>query len=70
MQQIITFLKKRIPKKSAKSKNYWKVSGNCHYTCKYRGAAHSIFNLIFNVPNKISVIFQIGTNYDYYFIIK
>ena len=64
MQQIVTYLKKRILKKSAKSKNYWKVRG------KYRGAAHIICNLRFNVPNKISAVFQIGTNYDYYFIIK
>ena len=70
MQQIVTYLKKRILKKSAKSKKYWKVRGNCHCRGKYRGAAHIICNLRFNVPNKISAVFQIGTNYDYYFIIK
>ena len=26
---------------------------HCHYACKYRGAAHSICNLRFNVPNEI-----------------
>ena len=26
-------------------KNYHKVRDHCHYTGKYRGAAHDIFNL-------------------------
>ena len=39
------------------------------YTSK-RGAAHSICNLKFNVPNEISVVFQHGSNYDYHSIIK
>ena len=37
---------------------------------KYRGAAHSIYNLRFNVPNKIPVVFHNGSNYDYHFSIK
>ena len=36
---------KRILKKISKSMNYQKVRDHCHYTGKYRGAAHSIFNL-------------------------
>ena len=40
-------------KKFAKDKNYQKVRDYCHYTGKYRGAAHSICNLRFNVPNEI-----------------
>ena len=50
---------KRILKKFAKDKNYRKVRDHCHYTSKYRGAAHSICNLKFN-----------GSNYDQHFIIK
>ena len=42
---------------------------NCHYADKYRGAAHSICNLKFNVPNEIPVVFH-GSNYEYHFIIK
>ena len=34
---------------------------------RWRGAAHSICNLKFNVSNEISVVFS---NYDYHFIIK
>ena len=32
-----------------------KVRDDCHYTCKYRGAAHSICNLKVNLPNEISI---------------
>ena len=42
---------KRILKKLSKIINYWKVGDHCHYASKYRGAAHSICNLKFNVPN-------------------
>ena len=37
---------------------------------KYGGAAHSIRNLRFTVPNEIPVVFHNGSNYDYRFIIK
>ena len=53
-----------------KIKNYQKVRDDCHYAGKYRGAAHSICNLKFNMPNEIPVVFHNGPNYDYYFIIK
>ena len=35
--------------------NHRKVRDDCHYTCKYRGAAHSICNLKVNLPNEISI---------------
>ena len=63
-------LRKRILKKFANDKNYWKVRDPCHYTGKYRDVAHSICNLKFNVPNEIPVAFHNGSNYDYHFIIK
>ena len=50
--------------------NYQKVRDHCHYTGKYRGAAHSICNLKFNVPSEIPVVFHNGSNYNYNFIIK
>ena len=34
--------------KNTKDINYQKVRDHCHYTGKYRGAAHSICNLKFN----------------------
>ena len=42
---------KRIAKKLSESINYLNVRDHCHYTRKYRWAAHSICNLKFNVPN-------------------
>ena len=50
--------------------NYIKVKDHCHYTGKYRGAAHKICNLMYNTPRKIPAIFHNGSSYDYHFIIK
>ena len=47
-----------------------KVRDHCHYTGKYRGAAHSSCNLRYKIPNKILVVFHNGSTYDYHFIIK
>ena len=47
-----------------------KVRDHCHYTGKYRGAAHKICNLMYNTPREKSVIFHNGSSYDYHFIIK
>ena len=44
-----------VGRKFAKNKNYPKNRSDCHYTGKYRGAAHSVCDLRFNVPNKIPV---------------
>ena len=61
---------KGILEKFAKDKNYRKVRDFFHYTVKYRGAAHNICNLKFNVPNDVSVVFHRGSNHDYHFIMK
>ena len=61
---------KRILKKLSKTTNYGKVRNHCHYTGKYRGEAHSICILKFNVPNETPVIFHNSSNYGYHFIIK
>ena len=58
---------KRNLKKLSKSINFQK---RWHSTRKYRGAAHSICNLEFNVHNEISVVFHNSSNYDYHFFIK
>ena len=47
-----------------------KVRDHCHYTRKFRGAAHNISNLSYKVPKNISVVFHNGSTYDYHFIIK
>ena len=51
-------------------KLYQKVRDDCHYIGKFRGAAHSICNLRYKVPQEIPVVFHNGSAYDYHFIIK
>ena len=51
-------------------KTYIKVNDHCHYTGKYRGAAHKTCNLMHNTPREIPVVFHNGSSYDYHFIIK
>ena len=46
-----------------------KVRDHCHYTEKFRGAAHNIFNLRYKVPKEIPVVFHNGSTYDNHFII-
>ena len=46
------------------------LRGYCHYTGKYRGAAHNICNLRYKIPKEIPVVFHNGSTYDYHFIIK
>ena len=52
------------------NKKYHDVKDHCHYTGKYRGAAHDICNLRYKIPKEIPVAFHNGSTYDYYFIIK
>ena len=46
-----------------------KVRDHCHYNEKFRGAAHSIFNLSYKVPKEIPIIAHNAT-YGRHFIIK
>ena len=39
----MSYLWKNITKKVFNDKNYQKVRGHCHFTGKYRGAAHIVF---------------------------
>ena len=43
---------------------------HCHYTGKYRGAAHSKCILNYKIVKGIPVMFHNGSVYDYHFIIK
>ena len=47
-----------------------KKKDHCHYTGKYRGAAHNICNLRYKIPKEIPVAFHNGSTYDYNSIIK
>ena len=59
-----------IPKTYTKDKNYRKVRDQWNFTGKYKGAAHSICNLRFNVPHEVPAVFHNGSNYDYHFLKK
>ena len=47
--------------KYLKDKKYLKAKDHCHYTGEYRGAAHSICNLKYSVPKKVSIAFHNGS---------
>ena len=51
-------------------KLYHKVRDHCHYTRKFRGAAHSICNLRYKTPKEIPIVFQDCSTCDYHFIIN
>ena len=53
-----------------KFKLYQKVRDHCHYTGKFREAAHSICNLRYKVQQEIPVIIRNSSKYDYHFIIR
>ena len=45
-------------------KKHHKVKDHCHYTGKYRGAAHSICNLRYRMPKEIPIVFHNSSTYD------
>ena len=57
-------------KENEKYNNYRKVKDHCHYTGKYRGAAHNKCNLKYKVPKDIPVVFHNGSKYGFHFIIN
>ena len=61
---------KKIENKYLKEKKYCKVRDPCHYTKEYKGAAHTICNLKYNVPKIVPIVFHNRSNYNYHFIIK
>ena len=46
-----------------------KVKDHCHYTGKFRGAAHNYCNLIYKVPKSIPTVIH-NAGCDTHFIIK
>ena len=68
MSKIICYICKK--QFDTSDKKHYKVRDHCHYTGKYRGAAHNICNLRYKIPKEIPVVFHNGSTYDYHFIIK
>ena len=66
-QEICYICKKEFDKND---KKHYKVRDHCHYTGKYRGAAHNKCNLRYKIPKEIFIVFHNGSTYDYHFIIK
>ena len=62
-------------KENEKYHEYFKVRDHCHYTGKYRGAAHSKCNLQYKGKERkgnkdIPAVFHNGSKYGYHFIIN
>ena len=68
-QKVCYICKKEFITSDNNNKHY-KVRDHCHYTGKYRGAAHNICNLKYKIPKDIPIIFHNGSTYDYHFIIR
>ena len=49
---------------------YRRVRDHCHYTGKYRGAAHNVCNLRCKELKETPIVFHNGCAYDYHFIFK
>ena len=63
-QEICYICKKKFDNND---KKHYKVRHPCHYTGKYRGAAHIICNLRYKVPREIPIVFHNSSIYDYHF---
>ena len=69
-EQKICYICKKGFSVDDNNKKYHKARDHCHYTGKYRGAAHRTCNLRYKTPKEIAVVFHNGCAYDYHFIIK
>ena len=68
--KICYICEKQFLHKYNNDKNYYKARDHCHYTDRYRVAAHNICNLKQSIHKEIPVMFRNGLTYDYNFIVK
>ena len=47
-----------------------KVRDHCHYTGKYRGAAHRNYNFQYKIPSYIQIVFHNLSGYDAHLFIR
>ena len=64
-QENFRTCKKQFEDKYVDSKIHCKIRDHCHYTVKYKGAPHSIYNLKYSIPNEVLNVLHIKSNYDY-----
>ena len=69
-QKVCYICKKGFSTDDDDNKKYYKVRDHCHYTGKYRGAAHDICNLRYKTPKEIPVVFHNGSTFDNDYTIK
>ena len=72
-QKVCSLCEKEFCTDKTNKKEYklkCKVRDHCHFTGKYRGAAHSECNLRYKVSKVIPVVFHNGSSYDNNFVIK
>ena len=68
--QKVCYICKKVFSTDYNNKKYHEVKDHCHYSRKYRGAAHDICNLRYKISKEIPAVFHNGSTYDYHFIIK
>ena len=59
----------KFKQKYTNNENYHEVKDHCHYTGKYRGAAHDICDSKYSISKEIPLVFHNGLNYVYHFTI-
>ena len=52
----LIYVKKSCTNESNKNYKNRKIENHCHYTRKFIGVAHSIFNLKYKVPKDIPIV--------------
>ena len=60
-KQKVCYICKKEFNTDDSDKKYHKVKDHCHYTGKYRGAAHNICNLRYRIPKETPIVLHNGS---------